>query len=134
MNKLMDYVQERKKLFWFLTMFFIAFTGCFMFPLSKYLNNFTDYFIYVMYIIYIGLLLVGIIKNNLIAVYLLTLLFTTVGIGIRYLIEYGEVFVSENFNLLNILTFIIIYPASITLYYYLFIKIIPVKKDLKTDK
>jgi hypothetical protein len=134
LDKLLDYVQKRKKLFLFLTMFFITFTGCFMFPLSNYLNNFNNYFIYVIYIIYLGLLLVGLIKSNLIAVYLLTLLFTTVGIGIRYLLEYGETFAKENFNLVNILTFIVIYPASITLYYYLFIKIIPVKRDIKIDK
>ncbi|MGB8450932.1 MAG: hypothetical protein WCD89_01230 [Anaerocolumna sp.] len=98
------------------------------------MNDFMGYLIYVLYIIYIGLLLIGLIKNNIIKVYLLTFLFTAAGMGIRYLLELGEVSIKVNFSLVNILTFVLIYPTSITLYYYIFLLIIPVKNNVKTDK
>ncbi len=133
-NKLFDYIQEKRKLFWFITLFFITFTGCFMFPFRNYLNDFSGYLIYVLYIIYIGLLLIGLIKNNLIKVYLLTFSFSAAGMGMRYILELGEVSNSVNFTIVNIFTFLLIYPASIALYYYLYSLIIPAKNNLKIDK
>lgn len=130
-EKLFEYIQEKRKIFWFITLFFVSLNGCFMYPLSDYLKDFTGYSIYTLYIIYIGLLFLGLLRNNTLAVYLLTLLFTAAGIGIRYFIEIGEVSNAINFTIKNLFTFIFIYPASIALYYYLYLKIYPDKNKVR---
>ncbi|MEG2018347.1 MAG: hypothetical protein RR128_07815 [Clostridium sp.] len=48
----------------------------------------------------------------------LTVLFTAVGMGCRYLLEYGEVSNAMNFTPLNIALFIIIIPAYTVLAYW----------------
>ena len=72
----------------------------------------------------IGIGLATIFKTNKSAiVFLLTLIFTLIGMFGRYFMEYGEFSNTINFTSLNIFLYIIIVPTYCTIIYWLKLKI-----------
>lgn len=100
---------------------YIIFTGCFQFPISSkpFPLDFTK--LYLMIISY-GMIGVGFariykdIKKK--KVYLIALILTIVGMGCRYILEYGEVSNTYNFTATNIILYIVIVPIFIVMVYW----------------
>lgn len=80
------------------------------------------------FLIAYGIIGIGLSKifqtNKSTIVFFLTLLFTLIGMIIRYFIEYGEFSNTINFTSLNIFLYIIIVPTYCTIIYWLKLKVI----------
>ena len=97
-----------------LLLFYIAFAGCFTFPIRSqpYPLDFTKAYLLICSYGIIGLGFAGLYgeaKER--TVYPLTLLMTILGMVCRYVLEYGEASNVYNFTMLNILSYIILIPA-----------------------
>ncbi|MEI5907909.1 hypothetical protein WAK64_12670 [Bacillus spongiae] len=120
MEQFFNLIHKRKKLFWFITIFYIVFNGCFMFPFNRMaieangsLNSFL--IVVISAYVFIALLLGGLVRNKGLTIFLLTLLFTSVGMVLRYILEYGEVSNTVNFTMRNIMITIVFIPLFVTL-------------------
>lgn len=106
-----------------LLLFYIAFAGCFTFPIRSqpFPLDFTKAYLLVCSYGIIGLGFAGLYgeaKER--TVYPLTLLMTILGMVCRYVLEYGEASNVYNFTLLNILSYIILIPAfTVGAYHYI---------------
>ena len=119
MEKLYDSINRKKNYFWVTTLIYIVFNGCFLFPLNintKTIGN-SFLFIFVYAYIMIALVLTGLMRAKPIKVFLLTLFFTAIGMGLRYVLEFGEVSNTVNFTGINILVFLITIPLFVMLAY-----------------
>lgn len=92
MEKLYDSINRKKKFFWSATLIYIVFNSCCLFPLNIRTKT---------------------IDNS----FLLTLFFTAIGMGLRYILEFGEVSNTVNFTDINILVFLIAIPLFVMLAY-----------------
>lgn len=122
MEQLFGIIQNKKKLFWLFTLFYITFNACFMFPINTMvidtigmLGSFV--FTFIVSYLMIVLLLQGLLRKKAFIVFLLTLIFTAIGMGFRYILEYGEVSNTVNFTISNILIFLFVIPLLVTLGY-----------------
>ena len=127
MDKLRKYVQAHKGVALAIIMGYIVFFGACVFPFSNELfpfdvqKGFMVIFGYGM----IGYLFSTVLKDGQsIKVLGLTALFTVIGMGCRYLLEYGEVSNTMNFTPLNIALFIVIIPLYTVLVYCFMDKVI----------
>ena len=106
-----------------LLLFYIAFAGCFTFPIRSqpYPLDFTKAYLLICSYGIIGLGFAGLYgeaKER--TVYPLTLLMTILGMVCRYVLEYGEASNVYNFTMLNILSYIILIPAfTVGAYHYI---------------
>lgn len=109
-------IQRRKELWWVLILVYTVFSGCFSFPLRMPGDMFgwSTVFIPVFSWLLLGVLYVGLLRKGAGKVALLTLLFTAIGMGARYLLEYGEVSNTTNFTLLNIALYLVLAPVLVT--------------------
>lgn len=128
MGKLYDSINKKKKTFWIITLVYIVFYGCFMFPLLNVMTKMKtiDYsflFLIVVGYIMIALILNGLLKAMPIKVFLLTLFFTAIGMGCRYALELGEVSNTVNFTYFNTSIFLITIPLFVMLAYLIISKI-----------
>lgn len=126
MKNIRVFVQNHRKLTWILLVFSLAFYGCFMFPLSNkgQVFNFETGYVFIICYGLIAATFVGLLnKNKALYVYLISLLFTTIGLIFRYLLEYGEYSTSINFTLINILIYLGIIPIFCTLAYWIISKL-----------
>ena len=104
-------------------LFYIAFAGCFTFPIRSqpYPLDFTKAYLLICSYGIIGLGFAGLYgeaKER--TVYPLTLLMTILGMVCRYVLEYGEASNVYNFTMLNILSYIILIPAfTVGAYHYI---------------
>lgn len=121
MQELYYIIKDKKRSFWFITLGYIAFNGCFMFPFNRMMKSYTDPIFYTVIVAYgiIGLFFVGLLRKKSIKVYLLTLLFTAIGMVLRYLLEFGEVSNTVNFTIHNILLSLFAIPLFVTFIYWL---------------
>ena len=72
----------------------------------------------------LGILFVSLLSSNkAIYVYSISLLFTTLGMILRYIIEYGEYSNTINFTQINIIMYLGIIPVFCTLIYYIIYKL-----------
>lgn len=122
MEQLFDIIQNKKKLFWLFTLFYITFNGCFMFPINTMVLDTTDIldsfvFSFIVSYLMIALLLRGLLRKKAWIVFFLALLFTATGMGLRYMLEYGEVSNTVNFTISNIFIFLFVIPLFVTLGY-----------------
>ncbi len=105
---------------------YISFNGCFMFPFFNELFPLEQKEI-ISFLIAYGIIGIGLSKvfktNKSAVVFFLTLLFTLIGMIIRYFIEYGEFSNTINFTSLNIFLYIIIVPTYCTIIYWLKLKV-----------
>lgn len=127
MDKLRKYVQAHKGVALVIIIGYIVFFGACVFPFSNELfpfevqKGFMVIFVYGM----IGYLFSTVLKDGQsIKVLGLTALFTVIGMGGRYLLEYGEVSNTMNFTPLNIALFIVIIPLYTVLVYWFMDKVI----------
>ncbi|MGM7683308.1 hypothetical protein ACSVDA_14260 [Cytobacillus sp. Hm23] len=125
MEKLISLIQKRKKLFWFITIFYIVFNGCFMFPINRGVINTEgslDSFLFVVIIAYVAIaaFFVGLLRKKVLTVFLITFFLNVVGMGFRYILEYGEVSNTVNFITSNIFFSVLVIPLFVTLVYFVF--------------
>ena len=126
MENIRVFVQKHKKLSWLVLIGYLIFCGCFVFPLSNERWSF-DFEKACMIIVSYGILvtlfasLLG--RNKTIHVYSISLLFTTLGMILRYIIEYGEYSNTINFTQINIIMYLGIIPVFCTLIYYIIYKL-----------
>jgi hypothetical protein len=106
-----------------LLLFYIAFAGCFTFPIRSqpFPLDFTKAYLLICSYGIIGWGFAGLYgKAKERAVYPLTLLMTILGMVCRYVLEYGEASNVYNFTMLNILSYIILIPAfTVGAYHYI---------------
>lgn len=103
-----------------LTIGYIIFVGCFEFPISNapFPPDFQG--LYVVLTSYGMIALAFAVSwgaDRWRLVYLLMLLFTAVGMGCRYLLEFGEVSNTYNFTLINVISYLVIIPLGTTIAY-----------------
>ena len=127
MGKVYDFINRNKKRIWITTLVYIVFNSCFMFPsLNKMIKTKTiDYaasYVIVVGYIMIAVMFSGLLKEKPIKVFFLTLFFTIIGLGCRYVIEFGEVSNIDNFTGANVLTFLITIPVFVMLVYWIITK------------
>lgn len=104
-----------------LTLGYIVFAGCFVFPISSepFPLDFQRVYLLVASYGVIASAFAGIFgpgREHL--VYIVTFLLTIVGMGCRYLLEYGEVSNTYNFTLLNIVSYLAIVPTVTVIAYH----------------
>ena len=120
MDKLRKYVQAHKGVALAIIIGYIVFFGACVFPFSNELFPFD-----VQKGFMVGYLFSTVLKDGQsIKVLGLTALFTVIGMGCRYLLEYGEVSNTMNFTPLNIALFIVIIPVYTVLVYWFMDKVI----------
>ena len=105
-----------------LTLGYIVFAGCFVFPISSEpfpLDFEKAYILIANYgaIAWARAEVFG--PGRKWRIYLLTVLFTAVGMGCRYLLEYGEVSNTYNFTLFNMVSYLLLIPAGTAVTSYL---------------
>lgn len=125
MENIRVFVQKHKKPSWLVLIGYLIFCGCFVFPLSNERWSFDfekAYMIIVAYVILATLFASLLSGNKPIHVYSISLLFTTVGMILRYIIEYGEYSNTINFTQINIIMYLGIIPVFCTLIYWIICK------------
>ena len=126
MENIRVFVQKHKKSSWLVLIGYLIFLGCFVFPLSNERWPF-DFEKARMIIISYGILAILfaslLSSNKTIHVYLISLLFTTVGMILRYIIEYGEYSNIINFTQINIIMYLGIIPVFCTFIYWIICKL-----------
>ena len=118
-NLLKKYPQLPK----YIVLGYTAFCGCFEFPLlNRHSSTALDFSrLYLLFVSYglIALLfsrILGIAKER--KVYVLTFLFTAIGMVCRYFLEFGEVSNIYNFTFVNIVSYLLIIPTGTTIAYH----------------
>ena len=126
MENIRVFIQKHKKLSWLVLIVYLIFCGCFVFPLSNERWSFDFEKAYMIIVAYgiLAILFVNLLSNNkAMYVYLISLLFTMVGIILRYIIEYGEHSNTMNFTQINIIMYLVIIPVFCTLIYCIICKL-----------
>lgn len=125
MNRLKKYLQSHPNLVKYFVLGYIAFIGCFTFPLWS--ENSPLEFMKVYLIVYgYGILALGLScvygAEKAKKVYALTLLLTSVGLLCRYFLEFGEDSNTYNFTPFNIALYLLVVPACTIIAYHLMAK------------
>lgn len=126
MENIIIFVQKHKKVSWLVLIGYLIFCGCFVFPLSNERWSFDfekAYMIILSYGILATLFTSLLSSNKSIHVYSISLLCTTVGMILRYIIEYGEYSNTINFTQINIIMYLGIIPVFCTLIYWIICKL-----------
>lgn len=121
MNEIRLNAQKHKRFLWPLVLFYSAFHGCFTFPFSNEMFpfDFTKAILIIFGYGIMGILYVGLFdQEREIAVLMLTLFLTIIGLVFRYLLEFGEVSNTINFIPVNIVLFLVLIPIYSTLVYW----------------
>ena len=125
MNIFRENVQKHKTVVWCILLGFLTFFGCFAFPLSTE-HSPLDFQKALMFFVgygYIGICFAVLLnKGKSHLVLFLSFVFTAVGMGLRYALEYGEVSNTMNFIPYNIALFIGIIPIYCVIIYWGFYK------------
>ncbi len=104
-----------------LTLGYIIFAGCFVFPIRSdpFPLDFQGLYMLVASYGEIALALAGIWgPDRERTVYMVTFLLTAIGMGCRYLLEFGEVSNAYNFTLFNIISYLAIIPIGTMMAYH----------------
>lgn len=121
MDILRENLQKYKGVAWMVLLGYIIFNGCFVFPFSNELfpfNSSKGIMVITCYGI-IGMCFAGLLnKGRSFSVFILTMLFTGIGLICRYFLEYGEVSNTMNFISVNIILFLTIIPLYCMLVYW----------------
>ncbi len=126
MENIRIFVQKHKKVSWLILISYLIFCGCFVFPLSneRWLFDFEKAYMIIVGYGILAILFASLLSSNkTIHVYLISLLFTTVGIILRYILEYGEYSNTINFTQINIIMYLGIIPVICTLIYWIICKL-----------
>ena len=120
---ILNMLQAKRKIFLPFLAFSWIFTTCFLFP-EPFINKGNVSLLFNILIIYVYLIscfmLLGMININRIwVVFLFVMASDAIGIGSRYILEYGEVSNEINFTLHSTLGYLLIIPLITTLIYLL---------------
>ena len=120
---ILNMLKAKRKIFLPFLAFTWIFTTCFFFP-EPFINKGNASLLFNILIIYVYLIscfmLLGMININRIwAVFLFVMASDAIGIGSRYILEYGEVSNEINFTLHSTLGYLLIIPLITTLIYLL---------------
>ncbi|MCB6609524.1 hypothetical protein V3C10_05955 [[Clostridium] symbiosum] len=120
-----NFLQRRPAVVKAVLFFYVAFAGCFTFPIRSDLFPLDSAKLYLLIASYgiIGLGFAGVYgpeKEKVI--YPITLMLTILGILCRYLLEYGEISNYYNFTLFNIASYIVVMPIYTVLAYHYIVK------------
>lgn len=110
-----------------LILFYVIFAGCFMFPIfgASFPPDFQSLYVLLAGYGMIALAFAGIWgPDRWKLIYLLMLLFTAVGMGCRYLLEFGEVSNTYNFTPANVISYLVIIPPGTTITYQWIVKML----------
>lgn len=128
----MIFKEKHKKGLRILILCYIVFAGCFSFPIHSEqfkLDLIRGYLFIAEYRI-IGTALAGLYgRGKGWFVYLATLVFTIIGLGCRYLLEFGEVSNTYNFTLQSITSYLFLIPIAVLVVYLISAKTIGDKED-----
>mgnify|MGYP000927924722 CR=1 FL=1 len=114
MNEFRERLKRHQTAAWVFLLGYIAFNGCFVFPFSNELFSFDLQKAYMVAACYgiIGICFSGLAEQHKeFLVFWLSLAFTVIGMGLRYLLEYGEVSNTMNFTMVNVVLFIAVIPV-----------------------
>lgn len=120
-GKLQHFLKAHPQIPKVLTLGYIVFAGCFVFPIRSEPFPLDFQGVYLLMAIYgvIALALAGILgPDRGRMVYIVTFLLTAVGMGCRYLLEFGEVSNTYNFTLFNIISYLAIIPIGTMIAYH----------------
>jgi uncharacterized membrane protein YjjP (DUF1212 family) len=124
-DELRKYIQKHKTITWIVVLGYVIFSGFFGFPFSNELFPF-EYSKGVTIVAGYGIIgscFAGLlVRGKVIVVLLATLIFTIIGMILRYYLEFGEVSNSMNFIPINIILYLVIVPIYCTLVYWLIYK------------
>ena len=120
METLRELCQKHRNISWIILLSYITFFGCFVFPFSNELFPF-DLDKGIMVASSYGIIGLGFAvlleKHRNILVLSISFIFTIIGLGLRYVIEYGEVSNVMNFIPINIALYVIIIPVYCMIVY-----------------
>lgn len=121
METLRELSKKHRNTAWIILLSYIAFFGCFVFPFSNELFPF-DLDKGIMVASSYGIIGWGFAvlleKHRNTVVLSLSFIFTIIGLGLRYLIEYGEASNVRNFIPINIALYVIIIPVYCMIVYW----------------
>lgn len=126
-----NFLQRRPAVVKAVLFVYVAFAGCFTFPIRSDLFPLDSAKLYLLIASYgiIGLGFAGVYgpkKEKVI--YPVTLMLTVLGILCRYLLEYGEISNYYNFTLFNIASYIVVMPIYTVLAYHYIVKYLMTRK------
>lgn len=114
-GRLQYFFEKHSQLPGILLMGYIIFAGCFVFPIRSepFPLDFSGVYLLVSSYGVIALASAGIFgPGRGRKVYITTFLITAIGMGCRYLLEFGEVSNTYNFTLFNIVSYLALIPAG----------------------
>lgn len=114
-GRLQYFFEKHSQLPGILLMGYIIFAGCFVFPIRSepFPLDFSGVYLLVSSYGVIALASAGIFgPGRGKKVYITTFLLTAIGMGCRYLLEFGEVSNTYNFTLFNIVSYLALIPAG----------------------
>lgn len=114
-RRLQYFFEKHSQLPGILLMGYIIFAGCFVFPIRSepFPLDFSGVYLLVSSYGVIALASAGIFgPGRGRKVYITTFLLTAIGMGCRYLLEFGEVSNTYNFTLFNIVSYLALIPAG----------------------
>lgn len=114
-GRLQYFFEKHSQLPRILLMGYIIFAGCFVFPIRSepFPLDFSGVYLLVSSYGVIALASAGIFgPGRGRKVYITTFLLTAIGMGCRYLLEFGEVSNTYNFTLFNIVSYLALIPAG----------------------
>lgn len=106
MDELQKYIAKYKKVAWIIFSVYMVFNSCFVFPL-KYENL---SMIIISYGIIAAFFMILLNENKNLKVFILSLIFSILGLICRYFLEFGELSNIKNFTSTNIGLFVVIVP------------------------
>ncbi len=127
MSNLRGYLQNNPKISKAFILGYIIFAGFFIFPFGNELYPF-DFFKVYLVIVFYGIIALGLVGvygiNKAKSVYTASLIFTTVGLIIKYILAYGETSNTMNFTAFNIITYLLVIPVFTVVAYYFISKLL----------
>ena len=110
-------VQRQKKLFWVSTLLMVFLIGSFMFPVNDSIRKIDQLMLFLVFILMSGFVFKALVPHKPSSVFMLCLVFTGLGIALRYAVEMGNSSNALLFNSFNVSVSLIALPLFVTLTY-----------------
>ena len=117
MQQFYNNVQKQKKMFWISTMTMIFLIGSFMFPVNNSIQKIDQLILFMVFILMSGFVFNALVPHKPSSVFIWCLVFTGLGIALRYAFEFGNSSNALLFTSLNITVSLIALPLFTTLTY-----------------
>lgn len=110
-------VQRQKKLFWISTLIMVFLIGSFMFPVNLAIQKLDQLILFILFILMSGFVFKALIPHKPSSVFILCLIFTGLGIALRYAVEIGNSSNALLFTSFNVTASLIALPLLVTITY-----------------